>query len=183
MNPTTAAATFTTDAGTCGIGWSARGVTRLTLPLRDASAAERALARRSGAAPPTAPPEAIAAVIDRVRAYFAGTRTEFADVALDPGPEEAFPALVYAHVRGLTWGTTTTYCAVARALDAGPEAARAVGEALARNPLPLLVPCHRVLAAGGRLGGFSAPGGAGTKALMLAMEGIDLGGGQGAFDF
>ena len=85
-------------------------------------------------------------------------------------------------VRGLGWGETTTYGAVARALGAGPEGAREVGQAMGRNPLPLIVPCHRVLAAGGRPGGFSAPGGTEAKLRMLAIEGIDLMPRQAAFD-
>lgn len=85
-------------------------------------------------------------------------------------------------MRRIPWGETTTYGAVALALGAGPEA-RDVGQAMARNPLPLLVPCHRVLAAGGRPGGFSAPGGTEAKLRMLALEGIDLAPAQGAFAF
>ena len=68
---------------------------------------------------------------------------------------------------------------VARALGAGPEAARDVGQAMAHNPVPLIVPCHRVLAAGGALGGFSAPGGAATKRRMLALEGVEPEAGAG----
>ena len=81
---------------------------------------------------------------------------------------------VYAAVRRLGWGETTTYGALAKALGAGPEAARDVGQAMARNPVPLIVPCHRVLAAGGKLGGFSAPGGAAAKRRMLELEGVRL---------
>jgi methylated-DNA-[protein]-cysteine S-methyltransferase len=72
------------------------------------------------------------------------------------------------------WGQTTTYGALAKELGAGPQAARAVGEAMARNPIPLIVPCHRVLAAGGELGGFSAPGGTDTKLRMLELEGVRI---------
>jgi len=63
---------------------------------------------------------------------------------------------------------------LAKALGAGPEAARDVGQAMASNPVPLIIPCHRVLAAGGKVGGFSAPGGAHSKLKMLALEGNDL---------
>ena len=99
---------------------------------------------------------------------------DFADVRIDLGEPDPFVARVYAAVRRLGWGRTTTYGALARDLGAGPEAARDVGQAMARNPVPLLVPCHRVLAAGGKLGGFSAPGGAATKRRMLALEGVGL---------
>ena len=70
----------------------------------------------------------------------------------------------------LGWGETMTYGEIARALDAGPEAARTVGEAMARNPVPLIIPCHRVTAAGGKIGGFSAPGGSMSKVRMLELE-------------
>lgn len=183
MNPTVASTLFETAAGFCGIGWSAHGITRFHLPMRDAAEARRALDRRTGGAPTAEPPPAVAEVIAAVRAYFDGAPTAFDAVALDPGPQEAFAARVYAHVRRIPWGETTTYGEIARALGAGPEAARDVGQAMARNPLPLLVPCHRVLGAGGRLGGFSAPGGAGTKARMLAMEGVDCAPAQAAFAF
>lgn len=183
MSLTEASTVFATAAGFCGIGWNGRGITRFQLPMRDPDATARALARRTGGAPAAEPPPAVAAVITAVRAYFDGTPTAFDAVALDPGPQEAFDARVYAHVRGIPWGETTTYGEVARALGAGWEGAREVGQAMARNPLPLLVPCHRVLAAGGRLGGFSAPGGAGTKARMLAMEGVDRTPEQAAFAF
>jgi methylated-DNA-[protein]-cysteine S-methyltransferase len=173
MSHTEACALFPTSAGICGIGWNARGITRFQLPMPNSAAAARTLARRTHDAPVLEPPASVAAVIVAVRSYFDGERTAFDSVALDPGPLEAFTASTYAHVRGIPWGDTTTYGEVARALGAGTELAREVGRAMARNPLPLLVPCHRVLAAGGRLGGFSAPGGSKTKARMLAMEGAE----------
>ena len=99
---------------------------------------------------------------------------DFTAVRLDLGVQEPFFARVYDAVRRLGWGETTTYGAVAQALGAGPETARDVGQAMARNPVPLIVPCHRVLAAGGKVGGFSAPGGASAKRRMLALEGVRL---------
>ncbi len=183
MTATTGCAVFETAAGFCGIGWTARGVSRFQLPSRGREAAVRAIARRTEGAVEAAPTGAVEAVIVAACRYFEGAAVEFADVALDPGPQEAFAARVYALVRGISWGETTTYGAVARALGAGPEGARAVGQAMARNPLPLLVPCHRVLAAGGRPGGFSAPGGTEAKVRMLALEGIDLSPPQSAFGF
>jgi len=79
-----------------------------------------------------------------------------------------------AAARRVGWGETTTYGALAKALGAGPEAARDVGVAMAKNPVALIIPCHRVLAAGGKIGGFSAPGGAATKRRMLELEGVRL---------
>jgi methylated-DNA-[protein]-cysteine S-methyltransferase len=177
MNPPAAtifATVFATAAGTCGIVWRGDGaIVRFHLP-RPAAEATRAIARRFEGEIVSDPPEPVGVVIAAVRAYFDGTPTDFGDAALDPGAPDDFQDRVYAHVRRIRWGETTTYGAVATALGAPPEAAREVGRAMARNPLPLLVPCHRVLAAGGRIGGFSAPGGAATKLRMLALEGIDL---------
>ena len=77
-------------------------------------------------------------------------------------------------MRRVGWGQTTTYGALAKEVGVGPEAARDVGQAMAKNPVPLIIPCHRVLAAGGKLGGFSAPGGSATKQRMLELEGVSL---------
>jgi len=171
---------FETTAGHCGIAWSEAGIARFQLPMRDADAAGRALARRLPEALPAAPTAEVAAAVEAVRRYFAGEPVDLAEVRVDLGLPEPFHARVYAAVRRLGWGRTTTYGALARELGAGPEAARDVGQAMALNPVPLIVPCHRVLAAGGRLGGFSAPGGAEAKRRMLALEGVRLDGDPGA---
>jgi methylated-DNA-[protein]-cysteine S-methyltransferase len=165
---------FETAGGFCGIVWSAAGITRFQLPARSAEAAERQLRRRLPEAEPGEPPQAVAEAVAAVRRYFEGLPTDFAGLALDLGDQDPFFARAYAAARAVGWGETTTYGALAKALGAGPEAARDVGQAMARNPLPLLVPCHRVLAAGGKLGGFSAPGGAATKRRMLELEGVGL---------
>jgi methylated-DNA-[protein]-cysteine S-methyltransferase len=165
---------FATDSGFCGIAWSEAGVTRFQLPTRSAEATERLLRRRVPGAAPGAPPPAIAETVAAVQRYFAGEATDFSAVALDLAGEDDFFARIYAAARRVPWGETTTYGALAKALGAGPEAARAVGEAMARNPVALIIPCHRVLAAGGKLGGFSAPGGAAAKRRMLELEGVRL---------
>jgi methylated-DNA-[protein]-cysteine S-methyltransferase len=162
---------FETARGFVAIAWSARGVTSLRLPTGSPAAAEQALFTRVGRPVRATPPPAIAAVVAAVQRYFAGDRVELGGVAVDLGEPEPFSARVYAHIRTLGWGETTTYGAIAKALGAGPEAARDVGKAMAANPIPLIVPCHRVLAAGGKLGGFSAPGGTDTKLWMLDNEG------------
>lgn len=118
------------------------------------------------------PPLRIQAVIDRARRYFAGERVDFADVPVDLGVQGPFSDRVYAAVRALGWGETATYGAIARMLGVGPEYARDVGQAMAANPVPLIVPCHRVTAANGKIGGFSAPGGSLSKARMLEIEGV-----------
>ena len=165
---------FETAHGYIAIAWNGRGVTSLRLPEKNAGAAERALLRRAPAAVRSAPPAPIAALIAAAQRYFAGARTDFSDVEIDLGPQEPFFARVYERVRKLGWGETTTYGAVAKELGAGPEAARDVGQAMATNPIPLIVPCHRVLAAGGKIGGFSAPGGSHSKAAMLEIEGVHV---------
>lgn len=170
------ATVFDTAAGACAIAWSPAGIARFLLPERDEASARRGLHRRMPAARAAAPTPEAAAAIALARAYFAGESPDLEAIRLDLGTQDPFAARVYAHVRRLGRGETTTYGAVARALGAGPEAARDVGQAMALNPVPLFIPCHRVLAAGGRIGGFSAPGGAEAKRRMLALEGIDPGG-------
>ena len=162
---------FETARGFCGVVGSDGGITRFQLPEVSAAAAERSLQRRAPEARRAAPTPEIAALIAAVQLYFTGEAVDFAHVRLDLGAQEPFFAQVYAALRRVGWGETTTYGALAKQLGAGPEGARDVGQAMARNPVPLIIPCHRVLAAGGKLGGFSAPGGATTKAHMLELEG------------
>ncbi|MEO5494167.1 MAG: methylated-DNA--[protein]-cysteine S-methyltransferase [Sphingomonas sp.] len=164
---------FETAHGFAAIGWSGRGVIAFRLPANTEAEAERALLRRLPDAVRTDPPADIAAVIAAAQRYFAGEPTDFDAVAIDLGEQSPFFARVYEAVRRLGWGESTTYGAVAKSLGAGPEFARDVGQAMASNPVPLIVPCHRVLAAGGKVGGFSAPGGSLAKARMLALEGIE----------
>lgn len=163
---------FDTAVGYAAIAWSARGISRLRLPAPTAQETEHALLRRLPDAVPEHPVGEIANVIANVGRYFAGEHVAFDDVLVDLREQEPFFARVYDVVRKLRWGETTTYGAIAKALGAGPEAARDVGQAMARNPVPLIIPCHRVTAAGGKIGGFSAPGGAVSKARMLELEGV-----------
>ncbi len=165
---------FETAAGFCAVAWSDAGVTRFVLPTASAAAAEKSLRRRAPDAEPGAPTPEIAEAIAEARRYFAGEPADFSTVPLDLRDADPFFAQIYAALQRVGWGRTTTYGALAAAVGASREAAREVGEAMAKNPMPLLIPCHRVLAAGGKLGGFSAPGGAATKARMLRLEGVDL---------
>ncbi len=165
---------FETASGFVALGWNERGVTSLRLPAASAGEAERALLRHYPDARRSEPPPHVGRVVDAILRYFAGERIDFADVPVDLGAQEPFFDRVYARVRGLGWGETTTYGAVAKELGAGPEFARDVGQAMARNPVPLIVPCHRVTGAGGKIGGFSAPGGSDSKAHMLALEGVTV---------
>ena len=123
---------------------------------------------------PGAPTPEVAEAVAAVRRYFEGDETDFSDFKLDLGEQDPFFRQIYAAARRVRWGHTTTYGALAKELGAGPEAARDVGQAMAKNPVALIIPCHRVLTAGGKVGGFSAPGGSAAKIRMLVLEGVRL---------
>ena len=166
---------FETATGFCAIAWSEAGVVRFQLPVRKAEAADRLIKRRVEGAEPGAPSEDVAAVVAAAKRYFAGKETHFSHVRLDLAGQDAFFIRIYDALRRVSWGRTTSYGALAKEVGAGREAARDVGKAMARNPAPLIIPCHRVLAAGGKIGGFSAPGGSKTKIRMLELEGVRIG--------
>jgi len=165
---------FDTAHGLCGIAWNDNGIARFQLPASSEDATERNILRRVPGAERGTPPPEVLAVIDNARRYFAGERIDFAGVPVDLDGQDEFFRRIYEALRGVGWGRTTTYGTLARELGAGPEAARDVGIAMARNPVPLIIPCHRCLAAGNRPGGFSAPGGTDAKLRMLKLEGLDL---------
>jgi methylated-DNA-[protein]-cysteine S-methyltransferase len=164
---------FDTAIGTCGVAWSTSGLIAVQLPARDRAATERRLIARTRSAGAAAPPPAIAALIADIVRYLDGERVDFSAVPVDLSGLDPFRRQLYETMRALPWGTTTTYGALARTIGLTQwEGARDVGEAMGRNPVPIVIPCHRVLAAGQKLGGFSAPGGAATKAKLLALEGV-----------
>ncbi|MBV9637069.1 MAG: methylated-DNA--[protein]-cysteine S-methyltransferase [Methylobacteriaceae bacterium] len=163
-----------TAGGFCGIAWSDVGITRFQLPTRSAEATERMLLRRLPGAAPGAPTPEVAEAVAAVQRYFEGEATDFSSFKLDLGEQDALFERIYAAARRVGWGRTTTYGALAKELGAGPEVAKDVGQAMAKNPVALIIPCHRVLAAGGKVGGFSAPGGAAAKVRMLELEGVHL---------
>jgi methylated-DNA-[protein]-cysteine S-methyltransferase len=165
---------FETAAGCCAIAWNEAGIVRLQLPATDATATERCLRRRLPDARAGTPTAVVEDVIAAVKRYFTGQKVDFSGIRLDLGKQDEFFARIYAEARRLGWGETTTYGALAKQLGAEPAAARDVGQAMARNPIPLIIPCHRVLAAGGKVGGFSAPGGSAAKIRMLELEGVRL---------
>ena len=167
-------AVFDTEAGFCAIAWSETGIVRFQLPDKSAAAAERHILRRLFFALFVSFSAAVATVIAAAQRYFAGEKIDFGDVAVDLTGQDDFFKRIYAATRQVDWGKTTTYGTLAKELGAGPEVARDVGQAMAKNPVPLIIPCHRVLAAGGKVGGFSAPGGSTAKLRMLALEGNDL---------
>ena len=165
---------FDTAGGHCGIAWSDAGITRFQLPAGSAGETERTMVRRVPGVEPGTPTPAVAKAVAAVRRYFTGKETDFSGFTLDLGRQDPFFEQIYAAARRVGWGRTTTYGTLAKELGAGPEMARDVGQAMARNPVALIIPCHRVLAAGGKVGGFSAPGGATAKVRMLELEGIDV---------
>ena len=160
---------FDTAIGRCAVVWSERGIVGVLLPERDDAAMRARLVRRYSGAREAAPPDQVARAIGGMVALVAGERRDLADVVLDLDGVPEFDRCVYAVVRTIGPGATLTYGAIAAQL--GEPDARGVGEAMGRNPCPIIVPCHRVVAAGGKTGGFSAPGGAATKRRLLAIEG------------
>ncbi|MFL5332175.1 MAG: methylated-DNA--[protein]-cysteine S-methyltransferase [Geminicoccaceae bacterium] len=172
---------FDTAIGSCGIAWSEHGVVGVQLPESGPSATRARLARRFPGAADVSPPPEITRVIDALAALLAGQRTNLDHVGLDLTGVPPFASSVYAVARTIRPGGTLTYGSIADQIGA-PGAAREVGEALGRNPFPLIVPCHRVIAAGGKLGGFSANGGAATKRRLLAIEQARAGSGPDLFD-
>ncbi len=162
-------ALFDTVIGRCGIAWGERGLVGVQLPESSPGAAWARLRKRFPDAVEAEPPPEIEAIIERIRDLLAGGRGDLSDVPLDLGNQPAFNLRVYEIARAITPGETSTYGEVAKAMGE-PGAARAVGKALGENPWPIVVPCHRVLGASGNMGGFSAPGGAETKARLLTIE-------------
>jgi methylated-DNA-[protein]-cysteine S-methyltransferase len=162
---------FDTPVGRCALAWTERGIAALQLPERDdATTLERA-ARRAPGAKPCEPPPAMAAAIARVRRLLEGARDDdLADLPLDTEGIPEFHRRAQAAARRIPPGRTMTYGELAVALG-DPGAARAVGQAMGANPYPVIVPCHRVLAAGDAQGGFSAFGGVVTKRRLLEIEG------------
>ncbi|HTY40992.1 MAG TPA: methylated-DNA--[protein]-cysteine S-methyltransferase [Thermoanaerobaculia bacterium] len=163
-------ALFETAIGTCAVAWGEGGFTRAWLPDSDPRALRRRIARRLPDAREGAPTPEVRDAIGRIVELLAGAPADLSNVRLDFGGIPEFHRRVYAIAREIPPGRTLTYGEIARRLG-DPSQARAVGQALGANPLPILVPCHRVLAAHGRTGGFSAPGGVTTKLRMLEIEG------------
>jgi methylated-DNA-[protein]-cysteine S-methyltransferase len=164
---------FDTAIGSCAIAWNDRGVVAFQLPDGSNSTTQNSLTSRVREAVQAEPPPATQRVIDAVTALLRGERTDLAFVPLDMEGLPDFHRRVYDVARTIPPGATMTYGEIAARIG-DPGSARAVGQALGRNPIPVIVPCHRVLAAGGRRGGFSAPGGTTTKLNLLAIEGAQL---------
>ena len=162
-------ALFETPIGLCGLAWNAQGLVGAQLPEAAPGAAWNRLRRRYPDAVEAPPPASVQRVIERVNDLLAGGRDDLVDIALDFDIVAPFNRRVYEIARAIPPGETSTYGQIAKAMGE-PGAARAIGKALGENPWPIIVPCHRVLAADGKSGGFSAPGGVDTKARLLTIE-------------
>jgi len=163
-------ALFDTAIGRCGIAWGERGVVAVQLPETSEATTRARMQRRCAGAGEASPPAAVAHAIAGIVALLDGEATDLTGVALDMALVPPFNRRVYEIARAIPPGSTLSYGEVAARLG-DPTAARAVGQALGDNPFPIVVPCHRVLAAQGKMGGFSAPGGTATKRRMLTIEG------------
>ncbi|MBI3724053.1 methylated-DNA--[protein]-cysteine S-methyltransferase [bacterium] len=165
---------FDTARGKCGVAWNERGITWIQLPEASEAATEkRLLAGERASATREDPPAWLRAAIAKIARQLSGKREDLSSIRLDTSGLAAFHRRVYEVAQKIEPGKTLTYGEIAAKLGA-PRAARAVGQALARNPFPIVVPCHRVLAAGQKPGGFSAYGGWETKKALLAAEGVRL---------
>ena len=153
----------------------------MALPERDRGGLQRHIEARFARAAEAEPPAFVADAVARIVRLLGGERVDLGDVPVDLSAGSELERRVWEAARGIPCGETRTYGEIARAIGA-PGASQAVGAALGRNPVPILVPCHRVLASGGRSGGFSAPGGVETKFRMLAIERARRSGDPALFD-
>ena len=169
-----------TALGTFGIAWTDLGVARVALPGRDRARTEVWISRDP--AEPGFPDGKLAALPERIRRYAEGEKIDFGDVPLDLAGTPDFNRQAYTQLLKVGYGETTTYGAIARTLG-DVAMSRAVGQAMGANPIPLIIPCHRVLGADGTTGGFSSPGGVTAKMRMLALEHAASPTGQYAFGF
>src|SRR4051812_41977033 len=172
---------FATAIGDCGIAWTDAAIAAVQLPETDAEGTRRRLLRYTGDVPQGHAPDFVVAAIARIQALLQGAHDDLCDLPLELEGVPPFHRKVYDITRAIPPGEVLTYGEVARRAGE-PGAARAVGQALGKNPFAPVVPCHRVLAAGGRSGGFSAEGGADTKLKMLEIEAARFGGTPGLFD-
>jgi methylated-DNA-[protein]-cysteine S-methyltransferase len=163
-------AIFETAIGACGIVWGPRGINGVQLPMGSEAKTRSRIVQRYADLAEAEPPVEVERAIEGIVELLAGKPNDLRDVVLDLDGVPEFHRGVYDIARDIPPGKTLTYGDIAKRLG-GVELSRDVGQALGRNPCPIVVPCHRVLAAGGKPGGFSANGGVVTKLKMLAIEG------------
>ena len=166
---------FDTPIGRCAIAWREAGIVGVQFPEGGDDKSRARLIRRFPDLMEAPPPADVAAVIAQVRTLLTGEHVDLSDAPLDMSAVQPFERRVYAIARTIPPGQTMTYGQIAERLG-DKLLARDVGQAMGTNPFPIIMPCHRVLAAGGKLGGFSAPGGTNTKQKLLAIEGYAPGG-------
>ena len=169
-----------TALGTFGLAWTDAGVARVALPGHDRGRTEIWISREP--AEPGFPDGRYAALPDLIKRYAEGERIDFSGVPLDLEGVQEFHRQAYVELLKIGYGETTTYGAIARALG-DVTLSRAVGQAMGSNPIPLIIPCHRVLGANSKPVGFSSPGGVTAKMRMLALEHAASPTGQYAFGF
>jgi methylated-DNA-[protein]-cysteine S-methyltransferase len=162
-------ALFPTAIGACAVAWRERGLVGVYFPEASEEATRQRIERRWPDAAPLAPPPAVAEGIKAITALLLDGRRDLTGIDLDMEGIDAFERQILEAARRIPPGATRTYGELAAEVGQ-PGAARAVGTAMARNRFPIVVPCHRVLAAGGGFGGFSAPGGLESKARLLTIE-------------
>ncbi len=162
-------ALFTTALGPCGIVWTPRGIAGFNLPEGSEEKTRARVKKRFPKAKETSPSPDVQKIIDDAVALIAGGKIDFTYVTLDHAPLPEFSKRVYEIVRTIPIGHTLTYGDIAKKLG-DVSLSREVGQAMGRNPTPVIMPCHRVVAASGKTGGFSAPGGVDTKMALLSIE-------------
>lgn len=172
---------FDTPIGRCGIAWGAQGLVAVQLPEGSERGTRARILRRVPGAREAAPPADVQVALDGIGALLRGQPVDLSGIALDMGRVPPFDRRVYEVARTIPAGATLSYGEIASRLGAR-DAARDVGRALGRNPFAIIVPCHRVVAAGGKLGGFSARGGVSTKLRLLAIEAAHVNGTRLLFD-
>jgi methylated-DNA-[protein]-cysteine S-methyltransferase len=164
---------FATAIGLCGVAWNERGICAVQLPEKDAATTERRLVKKGGSSGPAEPLPSVQALVADIQNYLSGEKVDFSAVTVDLSGIDDLRRRIYEALRGIEFGRTTTYGELAQHIGATDwEGARDVGVAMGSNRIPIVIPCHRVLAAGGKLGGFSAYGGTKTKQKLLALEGV-----------
>lgn len=173
-------AVFETAIGWAGVAWAENGLIGAYLPERDPQMARQSFARRFPGVMEGEPPPVIAGVINRIIALMRGEKVDMSDAPLDIARVPEFNAKVYEITRRISPGETLTYGQIAVQLG-DKLLSQQVGAALGRNPWPIVVPCHRVTAANGKLGGFTARGGTDTKLKLLAIEGASAAAQQDLF--
>lgn len=172
---------FETPIGTCGIAWDEAGLVGIQLPEDSEPATQTRLRRRWPASSQSAPPVEVQRVIQSILRLLESGRAEFGSAQLNLEGVPEFNRKVYQITQAIPPGEVLTYGEIAQRLG-DPLLARAVGQAMGQNPLPLVIPCHRVVAAGGKPGGFSGGMGRETKLRLLRIEGAVLGGQPSLFD-